>query len=112
MYHLSFLFSLSLIFSIIFSLALNSETRYHGSFSGILCSGIFGGALIPLVIGSLGDHLGLRAALSFLYLPLAYIFTISFWARPLVDNKIISLKEFFQNRRSVQEGSFKQPDLH
>ncbi len=88
-------FFISMIFSIIFSLALNSENAYHGSFSGILCSGIFGGALVPLIIGFLGDHFGLRIAMLFLLIPLTYILTISFWAKPLIDNKIISLKELF-----------------
>lgn len=107
-------FFISLIFSIIFSLALNSETRYHGSFSGILCSGIFGGALIPLVIGSLGDQIGLRAALSFLYLPLGYIFTIPFWAKPLVANKVISLKEYMQAGRAAHKepALFQHQNLH
>lgn len=107
-------FFISLIFSIIFSLALNSESKYHGSYSGILCSGIFGGALIPLVIGSLGDHIGLRAAISFLYLPLAYIFTIPFWARPLVANKTSSLKEFFHTSRAAlkEHAPFQHQHIH
>jgi hypothetical protein len=40
--------------------------------------------LVPLVIGWLGDRLGLRTGMMFLYLTLAYILSIGFWARPLI----------------------------
>lgn len=53
-------FSISIMFSVIFALALNSVDKHHGAFSGILCTGIFGGALIPFIIGGLGDLIGLR----------------------------------------------------
>jgi len=86
-------FFISVMFSIIFSLALNSVKNHHGAFSGILCSGIFGGALVPLIIGSLGDIFGLKIAMMFLFISLAYIISIAFWAKPLVDNKTISIKE-------------------
>lgn len=88
-------FFLSVMYSIIFSLALNSVDKHHGSFSGILCSGIFGGALIPLIIGWLGDHIGLRTAMLFLFVTLGYILAIPFWAKPLVDNKTMKLRELF-----------------
>ena len=42
-------FSISIMFSVIFALALNSVDKHHGAFSGILCTGIFGGALIPFL---------------------------------------------------------------
>lgn len=80
-------FAISVMWSIIFSLALNSLAHHHGTFSGILCTGIVGGAVVPLLIGSIGDHFSLRTGLCFLYLPLAYIFSIGIWAKPLVTNK-------------------------
>jgi fucose permease len=86
-------FTISVIFSIIFSLALNSVSSHHGSFSGILCSGIFGGALVPFIVGTLGDAIGLRYAMMFLYVTLAYIFFIAAYAKPLVNNKTISRKK-------------------
>lgn len=86
-------FSISVMFSIVFSLALNSVAQHHGSFSGILCSGIFGGALVPLIIGSLGDAIGLRYALIFLYVTLAYILFLAYYAKPMINNKTISLKK-------------------
>lgn len=91
-------FFLSVMFSIIFSLALNSEERHHGAYSGILCSGIFGGALVPLIIGWIGDQVGLRYALFFLLITLGYILAIPFWAQPLVGNKTIKIKELFANK--------------
>lgn len=84
-------FSISIMFSIIFSLALNSVEKYHGAFSGILCTGIFGGALVPLIIGWLGDLIGLRFSMSFLFITLAYIFSLSFWAKPLIKNEVIKI---------------------
>ena len=68
-------------------LALNSLARHHGSFSGILCTGIIGGAVLPLVVGWLGDRVGLRLGMTIVYLTLAYILSIGLWARPLVRNK-------------------------
>jgi fucose permease len=88
-------FFISVMFSIIFSLALNSVAQHHGSFSGILCSGIFGGALVPLIIGSLGDAIGLRYALMFVYITLAYILFLAYYAKPMINNKTVSLKELF-----------------
>jgi len=79
-------FFLSVMFSIIFALALNSVPRHHGAFSGILCSGIVGGAIGPLIVGQLGDAIGLRAAMLFPILTLAYMFGVGVWARPLVSN--------------------------
>jgi fucose permease len=82
-------FCASVMWSIIFSLALNSIDKHQGSFSGILCTGIIGGAISPLVIGWLGKNFGLRNGMLFLYLPLTYIFSIGIWARPLITNATI-----------------------
>jgi FHS family L-fucose permease-like MFS transporter len=80
-------FALSVMWSIIFALALNSVAEHHGSFTGILCTGILGGALIPLAIGWLGDQIGLRSAMFLIVFLLGYIISISFWARPLTRNE-------------------------
>lgn len=96
-------FFISVIFSIVFSLALNSEETHHGSFSGILCSGIFGGALVPVIIGWFGDLTSLRTAMLFIFIPLGYLLSISFWARPIINNKIISVKELFKKPTSQTE---------
>ncbi len=85
-------FCLSVMYGIIFSLALNSVTRFHGSFAGILCTAIAGGAIFSLLIGKLKDVIGLQAGMMILYLPLAYILSLSFWAKPLVQNATINKK--------------------
>jgi MFS transporter, FHS family, L-fucose permease len=84
-------FFISVMFPIIFSLALNSVEEHHGSFAGILLTGITGGAIIPLIIGWLGDHFGLRFGMMFIYLTMAYILSVGFWARPIIKNKTIQL---------------------
>jgi fucose permease len=84
-------FFASVMYPIIFSLALNSVKEHHGSFSGIIVTGIIGGAIVPLIIGWIGDGAGLRVGMFFLYLTMGYILSIGFWARPFITNKTISL---------------------
>ncbi len=86
-------FFISVMYSIIFSLALNSVKEHHGSLSGILCTGIAGGAVIPFIVGGLGELMSLKSGMFFLIIPLAFILSIGFWAKPLVNNKTISLKK-------------------
>lgn len=85
-------FFLSAMFSIVFSLGLNSVPRHHGALSGILCSGILGGAVVPLLVGALGEHVGLRTAMLVVYATLGFILSVAFWARPLVRNETIDLR--------------------
>ena len=80
-------FFISTMWSIIISLALNSTSKNHGAFSGILVSGIIGGAVIPLIIGILADFIGLKFGLTVLLIPLLFILTIGFWSSPLINNK-------------------------
>jgi len=82
-------FCLSVMYAIIFSLALNSIPRYHGSFAGILCTAIAGGALFSLLIGKLKDMIGLQSGMMILYIPLLYIMSLSYWASPIVKNATI-----------------------
>ena len=86
-------FFISVMWSIIISLALNSVASHHGSFSGILVTGIAGGAVVPLIVGWLGDTFGLQAGMFFLFLTLAYILSIGFWSKPLINNEIIGKKK-------------------
>jgi len=79
-------FCLSVMYAIIFSLALNSVSKFHGSFAGILCTGIAGGAIISLLIGKLKDLVGLQSGMLVLFIPLIYILSISYWAKPIVQN--------------------------
>ncbi len=86
-------FFVSVMWSIIISLALNSVANHHGSFSGILVTGIAGGAIIPLIVGWLGDAFGLRVGMFFLFVTLGYILSIGFWSKPLINNEILSKKK-------------------
>lgn len=86
-------FCISMMYSIVFSLALNTATAYHGSFAGILCTGIVGGAGGPLLISLLADATSLRTGMCLIFLFMGYITFIGFWARPLVANKTISLRK-------------------
>ena len=83
----------SVMWPIVLSLGLNSVSEYHGAFTGILVTGIIGGAIVPVIIGHIGDRVGLRAGLSFLFLLFAYLLSIGFWAKPLVRNATIKLKK-------------------
>jgi len=91
-------FCLSVMWSIIFSLALNSVSRYHGAFSGILCTGILGGAIVPLFVGMLGDRLGLRLAMFTVFVTLGYILSVAFWARPRIRNQTVGISELLSVR--------------
>ncbi|WP_299781577.1 MFS transporter [uncultured Formosa sp.] len=86
-------FFISVMWSIIFSLALNSVKSHHGSLSGILCTGIAGGAIVPFIVGWIGELVSLKTGMFFLIIPLLFILSIGFWANPLVTNKTISLKK-------------------
>jgi fucose permease len=92
-------FFLSVMWSIIFSLALNSLSRHHGAFSGILCTGIVGGAVVPSLIGLLSDRIGLRVAMLIVFATLGFILSIAFWARPLIRNETVGVFELFSLRR-------------
>jgi fucose permease len=98
-------FCLSVMWSIVFSLALNSVSRHHGAFSGILCTGILGGAIVPLFVGVLGDHIGLRLALLTVFVTLGYMLSISIWARPLIRNETVGISELFNLRKKSSQAN-------
>jgi len=84
----------SVMWPIVISLALNSVSEYHGSFAGILGTGMgIGGAVVPVIIGRIGDHLGLRNGMVFLYVTYGIVLTVGFWAKPLITNATIDLKK-------------------
>ena len=89
-------FSISMMYSIIFSLALNTATKYHGSFAGILCSGIVGGAAGPLLVSLLSDAFSLRVGMMLIFVFIAYMTFVGFWAHPLINNKTVSFKQLLR----------------
>jgi len=83
----------SVMWPIVISLALNSVSEYHGSFAGILGTGMgIGGAVVPVIIGRIGDHIGLRNGMAFLYVTFGIVLSIGFWAKRLIGNATIDLK--------------------
>ncbi len=86
-------FAMSLMFPIIISLALNSVSRHHGSFAGIMCTAIVGGAIGPLLIGLLSDTVSsLRIGMCLIFLFISYILFMAFWAKPIIKNKLLTDK--------------------
>jgi len=83
---------ISVLWPISMELAFNSIDYHHGSFSGILFTGTIGGAIGPLLVGTVGDYFGLRFGMMILVIPLLYLLFISFWTKPIVKNKTHSLK--------------------
>jgi FHS family L-fucose permease-like MFS transporter len=83
----------SAMWPMIISLSLNSFKEHHGTLAGVLITGIVGGAIWPLLIGSIGDLLGLRTGMFLLYISMGYILSIGIWAKPLVSNKTVHLKK-------------------
>jgi FHS family L-fucose permease-like MFS transporter len=85
-------FFASVMWPTVMSLALNSVQEYHGSFAGILCTAIMGGAVIPLLIGRLGDIVGLRTGMTVLYLTFGCVMSVGLWAKPIITNETFSGK--------------------
>lgn len=79
----------SIMWPTVISLGLNSVKEHHGSFAGILCTGIMGGAVVPLIIGKIGDNLGLRTGMLFLYLTFGCVAALGLWAKPIITNATI-----------------------
>ncbi len=89
-------FFLSVMYPVIISLGLNSVKKHHGSFAGILMTGIAGGAIVQILIGGISDLTSLKTGMMFLFVTLGYILSISFWAKPIISNKTIKFKEIFK----------------
>ena len=83
----------SIMWPVLVSLALNSVSEHHGPFAGILSTGIMGGAVVPVIIGRIGDHFGLRTGLSFLYFTFGCVLTVGFWAKPIIANATVGSKK-------------------
>jgi MFS transporter, FHS family, L-fucose permease len=67
----------SIMFPTIFALTLERSGVSQSSTSGLLCLAIFGGALLPLAVGTIADTLGLGTAF---IIPLAAYAFIAFFA--------------------------------
>jgi FHS family L-fucose permease-like MFS transporter len=63
----------SIMFPTIFTLAIDGLGKHTGQASGILCTAIVGGAIIPLLQGLLADNIGIHHAFILPVLCYAYI---------------------------------------
>jgi len=68
-------------FTSIFSAAIQSFDKYHGAISGILCTAIVGGAIMGLLVGSVGDAFGMKAAMMINLTGFLYVFAIAVWGK-------------------------------
>jgi FHS family L-fucose permease-like MFS transporter len=68
-------------FTSIFSATIQSFNKYHGAISGILCTAVVGGAVIGLLVGSVGDAFGMRAAMMVNLIAFTYVFAIAVWGK-------------------------------
>ena len=90
-------FFLSVMYPVIVSLGLNSVSSHHGSFAGILMTGIAGGAVVQILIGGISDLISLKAGMLFLFITMGYILSISYWAKPIVSNATVkNWKDIFK----------------
>lgn len=66
-------FFLSIMFPTMFSVAIENTKKNKGIASGILMSSAGGGAILPYLMGVIGDKYGLLTAFSLLFIALGYI---------------------------------------
>lgn len=75
----------SIMFPTIFSLATRGLGKFTGTASGIICTAIVGGAIVPVVQGAFADTIGLLA--SFFVSALCYIYIAFFGTKGYNINK-------------------------
>ncbi|MFB3922674.1 MAG: sugar MFS transporter [Terriglobia bacterium] len=74
-------FFTSVLFTLIFSGTINSFDENHGAISGLLCTACVGGAIMPPLVGLVGDHFGMRAAMMVPAACFAYVFGLAMLGR-------------------------------
>ena len=84
-------FSLSGIWALVISLGLNSVKKNHGTFTGILLTGIVGGAIFPFLIALIAQIFELRYGMILIFFGLLYISYIGFYSKPIDRNNLIKL---------------------
>jgi len=75
----------SIMFPTIFSLAINGLAEHTRQGSGILCTAIVGGAILPLIQGVFADSVGIQSAFIIPALCYAYIAYYGYSGHQLVD---------------------------
>ena len=84
-------FSISGVWSVMISLGLNSVSKNHSILTGILLTGIIGGAIFPFIIASIGQLFGLKIGMHTILFGLIYLSYVVFKAKPIVLNKLIKI---------------------
>lgn len=74
-------FFTSVLFTLIFSAAIQSFERYHGTISGILCLSIVGGAVIGWLVGVVGSKVNLKWGMVVSLLAFLYVLGLSIWGK-------------------------------
>jgi fucose permease len=74
-------FFTSVLFTLVFSGAINTIPENPGTLSGLLCTAIVGGALLPPLAGWVGDAFGLHAAMFVPAAAFGYVFLLSVFGR-------------------------------
>jgi FHS family L-fucose permease-like MFS transporter len=64
--------------------------------------------VLPMLVGQLAEGVGLRMAMSSVFIALAYILSVAFWARPLVPNKTVRLTDLLGPRRRAASSPARQ----
>ncbi len=89
--------SLSVMFPTMFSVAIENTGSNKGIASGILMSAVVGGAIIPYIMGLVGDRYGLTTSFSLLFISLGYI--------------LIRAMTILRKRIDVEKGMIGEPVL-
>ena len=84
-------FSISGVWSVMISLGLNSVSKNHSILTGILLTGIIGGAIFPFIIASIGQLFSLKIGMHTILFGLMYLSYVGFKAKPIVSNKLVKI---------------------
>jgi fucose permease len=74
-------FFTSVLFTLLFSGAVNTFAEFRGTLSGLLVTASIGGAVIPPLVGLTADHLGIRIAMMVPLLCFLYVLAVSVFGR-------------------------------
>lgn len=75
----------SVLFTSIFSGAIQSFDKYQGTISGILCTAIVGGAFLGLLVGFAGARINLCMGMSLNIVAFVYVFLLAVFGKGNVD---------------------------
>ena len=90
------LIALHTVLAVFVSIQVTPTLRISVSFLANCAIGYMFGPVMGFVCGGLGDLIGLRYSMFLLFITLGYILSISYWAKPLVKNETVSLKELLK----------------